>query len=94
MRTYTIIGFTTLASSLALSLALGLDMSLAEEIGAAPQDRSAAAAPEPTYKIDSVHSTALFRVHHLNAGQFWGRFNKIDGSFTFADGSARVLRST
>lgn len=39
-----------------------------------------------TYSFDSVHSSALFRVHHLQAGQFWGRFNELQGSFTYADG--------
>ena len=39
-----------------------------------------------TYNIDAVHSTALFRVHHLQAGQFWGRFNQVDGTFGYDEG--------
>ena len=39
--------------------------------------------PAGDYKVDSVHSTALFRVQHAQAGQFWGRFNDIDGVVTF-----------
>jgi polyisoprenoid-binding protein YceI len=35
------------------------------------------------YKIDDVHSSALFRVHHLGAGKFWGRFNAVSGSMSF-----------
>jgi len=35
------------------------------------------------YEFDSVHSCALFRVLHLGAGQFIGRFNILEGSFTF-----------
>lgn len=35
------------------------------------------------YNFDSVHSCALFRVQHLGAGQFIGRFNELEGSFTF-----------
>jgi polyisoprenoid-binding protein YceI len=46
------------------------------------------AGPAVTYTVDSTHSTALFRVHHLGAGQFWGRFNQIDGTFSYADGTA------
>ncbi|MFM7134110.1 MAG: YceI family protein [Planctomycetota bacterium] len=43
-----------------------------------------------TYKVDDVHSSAFFRVQHLGAGQFWGRFNKMDGSFTLSDDPAKV----
>jgi polyisoprenoid-binding protein YceI len=35
------------------------------------------------YTFDSVHSCALFRVLHLGAGQFIGRFNILEGGFTF-----------
>jgi polyisoprenoid-binding protein YceI len=34
------------------------------------------------YKVDPVHSFALFRVHHFNAGNVWGRFNEPAGEFT------------
>ena len=33
-----------------------------------------------TFKADPVHSTVLFRVQHMNAGQFWGRFNAPAGT--------------
>ena len=39
--------------------------------------------PEGTYNIDSPHSTALFRVQHLGAGNFWGRFNDVQGTIKF-----------
>lgn len=35
--------------------------------------------------IDSGHSSVLFRVMHKNAAPFYGRFNKVSGSFTIAD---------
>jgi polyisoprenoid-binding protein YceI len=35
-----------------------------------------------TWKIDSVHSMALFRVQHLGAGMFWGRFDDVQGTIT------------
>lgn len=38
------------------------------------------------FEVDGVHSKALFRVHHLGAGQFWGRFNDLSGSFTVNEG--------
>ena len=33
-----------------------------------------------TFNIDSVHSTAIFRVQHLGAGNFYGRFNELGGT--------------
>ena len=38
-----------------------------------------------TYKIDSVHSSAMFRVKHLNVSYFYGRFNDISGSIKWND---------
>ena len=41
--------------------------------------------PAGDYDIDPVHSTVLFRVQHLGAGQFWGRFNDVRGTVTYAE---------
>jgi polyisoprenoid-binding protein YceI len=60
-------------------------------VGFAPRQTQPSARPAETFKIDSVHSTALYRVHHLGAGQFWGRFNDISGTFRFAEGSESDL---
>ena len=35
-----------------------------------------------TFKLDPVHCMANFRVQHMGAGMFWGRFNEVTGSFT------------
>lgn len=32
-----------------------------------------------TYKIDGVHSTAIFRIKHMNTSYSYGRFNDISG---------------
>ena len=74
--------------SITVPFALGLTTVAALALGAAPAPQSApslatAQAAGTTYKIDDVHSCALFRVHHLGAGQFWGRFNAVSGSMTF-----------
>ena len=37
-------------------------------------------AAKETFNIDSVHSTAIFRVQHLGAGNFYGRFNELEGT--------------
>ena len=48
---------------------------------------SAASAQAPSgarsFTVDAVHSKALFRVMHMGAGQFWGRFNDVSGTFSF-----------
>lgn len=44
----------------------------------------AAAAPK-TYKIDTVHSTVIFKVLHMNAGNAYGRFNVIEGEIVHDD---------
>jgi len=46
-----------------------------------------APAAAPTWEVDAVHSVALFRVKHLGAGAFWGRFTGLKGSFQYADGA-------
>lgn len=37
-------------------------------------------AAEGELTLDPVHSMALFRIQHLEAGQFWGRINALSGS--------------
>ena len=37
-------------------------------------------AAKETFNIDSVHSTAIFRVQHLGASNFYGRFNELEGT--------------
>ena len=55
----------------------------------APAAQGAEAATGPvTYGVDDVHSMALFRVHHLGAGQFWGVFNDIKGTATYEAGKS------
>jgi polyisoprenoid-binding protein YceI len=34
-----------------------------------------------TYKVDTVHSTVLFKIKHMNASYSYGRFNAIQGAF-------------
>ena len=53
---------------------------LALALAAAPRQEAAAPA---TIQLDPVHSFALFRIQHLEAGQFWGRFNALEGSVAY-----------
>ncbi len=45
----------------------------------------AAAAPAAgtSYKIDPVHTSVVFRIKHAGVSYFYGRFNKVAGSFAF-----------
>jgi polyisoprenoid-binding protein YceI len=38
-----------------------------------------------SYKVDPVHSSAVFRIKHANVSYFAGRFNAPDGTFTLDD---------
>jgi len=35
------------------------------------------------FKVDAVHSSVVFKIKHLNTGDFWGRFNKISGTISY-----------
>jgi polyisoprenoid-binding protein YceI len=74
-----------------LSFAACVASAVFAQATAAPRPAPAAQAPATSagaevFSVDDVHSTALFRVHHLGAGQFWGRFNDISGTFTVNGG--------
>jgi polyisoprenoid-binding protein YceI len=74
----------TLASASILALAACALVGFRAPVQTAATPAPAASAAEAaTYGIDNVHSHAMFRVHHLGAGQFWGRFNDISGSMSF-----------
>jgi len=60
----------------------------ATALGFAPRQDDAPSTPTETFAVDAVHSTALFRVHHLGASRFWGRFNELAGTITSGDGGA------
>jgi polyisoprenoid-binding protein YceI len=34
-----------------------------------------------TYRVDPVHSSALFKIKHAGIANFYGRFNALDGEF-------------
>ena len=71
-------------------VATAIPMIGATAVAQAPAPAPAAAA-SMTCAVDPVHSMALFRVQHLGAGQFWGRFNDVTGSFSFEPGKAEGM---
>jgi polyisoprenoid-binding protein YceI len=48
--------------------------------GAAARETAAAA---NTFKVDPVHSSMVFKIRHLGVANFYGRFDKMAGTFTF-----------
>lgn len=45
-----------------------------------------AAAPQPAqmnWKLDPVHCMAVFRIQHMGAGMFWGKFNDVSGMVVY-----------
>ena len=68
----------TLAIATTLSALLLAASPVRQDGGAAP----AAAAPA-NITLDPVHSMAVFRIQHLGAGYFWGRFNELSGSIAW-----------
>ncbi|MFO0827649.1 MAG: YceI family protein [Phycisphaerales bacterium] len=80
-----------ITSSIALASVVAASALLAASPvqNAAPATKPAASATTAaaTYDVDPTHSKALFRVQHLGAGAFWGRFNDVTGTFTGANGS-------
>ena len=59
-------------------------------VPAAVEPRAAQAAPARTITLDPVHSLALFRIQHLEAGLFWGRFNALEGKVSWTLGPRDV----
>jgi len=46
------------------------------------KDSKQVATDARTWKVDDVHSMALFRIQHMGAGMFWGRFDDVSGTVT------------
>ena len=60
-----------------------------------PVAAAATASANPTvaplqFKLDPVHCMALFRIHHVGAGQFWGMFDQVEGTMTYAEDGKTV----
>ncbi len=77
---------------LVLSAPIALGGLLAAQAQPAAKAPAAAPAGIQVFEIDDVHSMAMFRIHHMGAGQFWGRFNDVSGNFAFEEGKSEGLR--
>jgi len=52
---------------------------------------AAPSAAVETFKVDAGHSAVLFRVQHLGAAYFWGRFDAVSGTISSDSASANGL---
>lgn len=50
------------------------------------------AASAANYTVDNVHTSVLFKTTHLNVTPFWGRFNKVTGTFAFDAANAAASK--
>ena len=75
-----------------VGIAAGLSTPELNEPSATTTNPTAATIPAAaplTFKLDPIHCMALFRIHHVGAGQFWGMFDDVSGTVAYPeDGSA------
>lgn len=50
-------------------------------VASTPAVATAPLALADTFSVDAMHSSVVFRVKHQNVAYFYGRFNKVSGSF-------------
>ena len=72
----------TLAVTVMALAGVGAGLGFAEP-AAKPAMASKPAASAGGYKVDAVHSGVVYRITHMGVSNFWGTFNKLDGSFAF-----------
>lgn len=73
-----------LVGAAAVLLAVGLgsaSVAMSGRESPAPAPAAPIVAAEGAFKVDSVHSSVVYRVKHQDVAYFYGRFNKIEGSF-------------
>jgi len=69
-----------------MSLLVGITALRAPAAGVTPATPVTPA--EAVWKLDPIHSIALFRIQHLKSGMFWGRVNGLEGTVTYDQGGS------
>jgi len=46
------------------------------------------------YSLDAVHSSVVFRIRHVGASNFYGRFNEFEGSFEIDEDTNEIVSVT
>jgi polyisoprenoid-binding protein YceI len=73
-----------LVSAAAVLLAVGIgsaSVAMSRRDAVAPAPAAPIVAADGAYTVDAVHSSVVYRVKHQDVAYFYGRFNKIEGSF-------------
>ncbi len=72
-------------NALLVAALVAAPISLAPLMAFAPlsSQEAAAATSASAITMDPIHSMAIFRVQHLGAGYFYGRFNELTGTATW-----------
>ena len=70
---------------------VALFVSVSRASAASPVSAQETKSSVPSWTVDSVHSCAMFRVRHMGAGFFWGRFNDVTGTIAFNPEDAKSL---
>jgi len=75
---------TACTCGVSATIILALGAVLLPAAAPAPQDPAPQAPASATaFQIDPVHSTSIFRVHHLGAGLFHGMFDNVTGTVQY-----------
>jgi len=79
-------------SAVALGVTGGFNSASSQGTAAsAPAAKPAASTAIETFQVDAGHSVTLFRVKHMGAAFFWGRFDSIAGTIRSDSASANGL---
>ncbi|MHC5004556.1 MAG: YceI family protein [Planctomycetota bacterium] len=76
LATGLLVGATLQPGSTAQGQSAGVARSLATAAPAVLENAT-------TYTVDNVHSSTVFRISHMGVANFWGRFNRISGTYSF-----------
>lgn len=68
----------------ALFASLGLGLAFVRPSAVDSHNKEAKGAAPAAYAIDPVHSSVLFKIKHMGSSWFFGRFNSIKGTLTYA----------
>ncbi len=73
-----------IVNKLGIVILLGCAVALAALTAPEPlREPQTATAPAPSYSVDGVHSSVVFKIKHMGVSYFYGRFNTPGGEFRF-----------
>ncbi len=76
---------STVAFSLFGGVGLAVGFASPDPLEGSKSVATSNAAEALTWKLDPVHCMALFRIHHVGAGKFWGMFDDVTGTMSWPE---------